>query len=147
MENPIIDVSGATRQQSLERYGEGSGTRLYLWYRLGRPLLALSIWLMAAYYIYWCVTTAGKGEFAVGEFLPALVCIASLGSALIVWAALRRVGQTVAGGRDQHGAPSSPMLDLARDIVLTVGPTRSLVAYHDDDGLVSHVAPLQREIA
>ncbi|WP_454726686.1 MULTISPECIES: hypothetical protein [Cupriavidus] len=147
MENPIIDASNATLAHYLQRHARSAALRRYLWYRVARPLLVAAIWVMAALYVHWCVTAALRGEFTLRGIVPDVLVVLGMIAALTLWTTVRRLEQSVSGAARPARAPVTTTLDLARDVVLAVGPSRRLVAYHDDDGLISRVAPLQQELA
>jgi len=147
MENPIIDASNATLGHYLQRHARSEALRRYLWYRLARPLLVASIWVMAALYIGWCITSAGSNEFTLRGIVPDVLVVLGMIASLTLWTTVRRLEQSVSGAMRPARAVPATTLDLARDVVLAVGPSRRLVAYHDDDGLISRVAPLQQELA
>ncbi len=147
MKEPIIDASNATLQQYLQHHARGKAIRRYLWYRLARPLLLAGIWVAAAYYIHWCVASAGSTELSLREVIPDALAVLGIGLTLTLWALARRIGTSVSQARQPARAAPASTLDLAKDVVLSVGTGRRLMAYHDDDGLVSHVAPLQQELA
>ncbi|MGO4329690.1 hypothetical protein AB4Z48_06150 [Cupriavidus sp. 2TAF22] len=147
MKEPIIDASGTTLQQYLQQHARGKAIRRYVWYRLVRPVVLASIWVAAAFYIYWCVVSAGSTEFSLKEIVPDALTILGMGLVFTVWTLVRRLEKSeVDPMRKARTVPGST-LDLAKDVVLSVGTGRRLVAYHDEDGLVSHVAQLQREAA
>ncbi|WP_416051569.1 hypothetical protein [Cupriavidus basilensis] len=147
MKEPIIDASSTTLQQYLQHLARGKAVRRYLWYRLARPLLVACIWVAAAFYIYWCVASAGSTEFSLREVIPDALIILGIGLALTVWALARRFGTSVSNLKQPARVAPISTLDLAKDVVLSVGTGRRLVAFHDEDGLISHVAPLQQELA
>ncbi len=147
MKEPIIDASSATLQQHLQHHARGKAIRRYAWYRVARPLLVATIWVAAAFYIYWCVASAGSTEFSLKEVIPDALTILGMGLTLTLWTLVRRLDKSVSGSRQPSRAAPISTLDLAKDVVLAVGTGRRLVAYHDEDGLISHVAPLQQELA
>jgi len=147
MKEPIIDGSGASLQQHLQNLKRGKAIRRYIWYRAVRPLLVACIWAAAAFYIYWCVASAGSTEFSLKQVLPDVLTILCMGLTFTLWTLARRRGNGIAGSEQPARAAPISTLDLAKDVVLSVGAGRRLVAYHDDDGLISHVAPLQQELA
>lgn len=147
MKEPIIDASSATLQQHLQHHARGKAVRRYIWYRAARPLLVAAIWATAALYIYWCVATAGSTEFSLKEVMPDALAILGMALTLTVWTLVRRLGKSASGAKQPSRTAPISTLDLARDVVLSVGTGRRLVAYHDEDGLISHVAPLQHELA
>jgi hypothetical protein len=110
-------------------------------------VLVAAIWAAAAFYIYWCVASAGSTEFSLREVLPDALIIVAMSLTLTLWTLARRLDTRASDSeRPARAAPISS-LDLARDVVLSVGTGRSLIAFHDEDGLISHVAPQQRELA
>ncbi|MGO4812772.1 hypothetical protein AB4156_24755 [Cupriavidus sp. 2MCAB6] len=142
MKDPIIDASSATLQQYLQHHARGKAVRRYLWYRVVRPLLVAAIWAAAAFYIYWCVASAGSTEFSLREVMPDVLIIFAMSMTLTFWTLARRLDERVSGSKRPARAAPISSLDLARDVVLSVGTGRSLMAFHDEDGLISHVAPL-----
>ena len=147
MKEPIIDASSTTLQQYLQHLARGKAVRRYLWYRLARPLLVASIWVAAAFYNHWCVASAGSGEFSRGEIIPDALTVLGIGLAFTAWTLARRFGTSVSNLKQPARVAPISTLDLAKDVVLSVGTGRRLVAFHDEDGLISHVAPLQQELA
>ncbi|AOY95808.1 hypothetical protein BKK79_29410 [Cupriavidus sp. USMAA2-4] len=147
MNEPIIDTSGAGLQAYLQYLGRGKALRRYLWFRLARPAIVAGAWLAAAYYIYRCVLSGGGSPVTWREFVPQLLAVAAMALALSLWAFARLAGEHRPGAHHTPRAAATPSLDLAKDVVLAVGAGRRLVAYHDQDGLISRVAPLQQELA
>ncbi|CDY77493.1 Biofilm PGA synthesis auxiliary protein PgaD [Caballeronia glathei] len=137
---PIIDVSKQTVEQFKAQNSHWQAVRYVAWYRLARPVLVLSMWLLAAYYMRWCLTNASPGELSLEALMPSLLGIATVGGALILWTIGRQVDQGRSNRVRAMPMMAEPLaLEAPHGIALDVDAGRRLVAYHDDDGLISHV--------
>jgi hypothetical protein len=78
--------------------------------------------------------------------MPSIIGIGSMGCVLTAWVIGRKVDQrsSRSRGRPMFMADGMPS-DATNDIVLAANSGRRLVAYHDDDGLVSQVMSMPAE--
>jgi hypothetical protein len=146
MDFPIIDISKQSVQQFETQCSRGKALRQVMWYRLVRPSMVLGMWTLAAAYIRWCLAHASPEELSLDALMPSIIGIGSMGCVLTAWVIGRKVDQrsSRSRGRPMFMADGMPS-DATNDIVLAANSGRRLVAYHDDDGLVSQVMSMPAE--
>jgi predicted Rdx family selenoprotein len=146
---PIIDVS----KQSVAEFAIGSSKSealcLVVWYRVVRPLLVLCTWLLAAAYIRWCLVNASQEELSLHAFMPGITGIAAVATSIVLWTFGRLADVT--GANRMHRMPiSADAPNLMTHQIPSGEAGRCLVAYHDDNGMFSHVVSMleiERETA
>ncbi|MBC8752467.1 hypothetical protein OKW43_007405 [Paraburkholderia sp. WC7.3g] len=141
MNFPIIDVSKQSVAQFATECSKGRAMRTVAWYRVVRPALVLCMWVLAAVYIRWCLANASPEELSLDAFMPGITGIAAVAAAMTVWTIGRQMDAI-----NTHRARRMPVsddvsLDATREIAVG-NAGRCLVAYHDDDGAVSHVVSM-----
>ncbi|CAD6562426.1 hypothetical protein ACFQ3P_40605 [Paraburkholderia sabiae] len=140
MEYPIIDVSKQSVAQFASDSSKAKAVRAVAWYRFVRPTLVLGTWVLAALYIRWCLANASEEELSLDAFMPGIMGIAIVVLSMVLWTfgrqmdamnehRVRRMPQTSEVAQQSHTAHEIPEGDAGR----------CLVAYHDDDGMISHV--------
>ncbi|CAB3763033.1 hypothetical protein [Paraburkholderia solisilvae] len=143
---PIIDVSKQSVAQFEAQCSRVRAWQYVAWYRVMRPLLVIGIWFLAARYIRWCLANATPTEVSLEAFVPIVIGIAAVSATLIVWTLARqldlfhtgRVRRMHDGARAADDAAAPPQ----RELPVAADAGRCLVAYHDDDGMISHVVSM-----
>jgi hypothetical protein len=139
---PIIDVSKQSVSQFETQCSRGRAWQFVAWYRVIRPLLVFGIWFLAIRYIRWCLQHATPEEVSLEAFVPIIIGVAAVSATLIVWTIARRIDLFHTGRlrRMQDGARAADeAAPPQRELPVAAGAGRCLVAYHDDDGMISHV--------
>jgi len=143
---PIIDVSKQSVAQFETQCSRGRAWQFVTWYRVIRPMLVFGIWFLAARYIRWCLASATPEEMSLGAFVPIITGIAAVSATLMVWILARqidlfhtgRLRRMNDGARTADEATAPPQ----RELPVAADAGRCLVAYHDDDGMISHVVSM-----
>jgi hypothetical protein len=143
---PIIDVSKQSVAQFETQCSRGRAWQFVAWYRVIRPMLVFGIWFLAVRYIRWCLDSAPPEEVSLDAFLPIITGIAAVSATLIVWTLARQI-ELLRGGRvrrmhDGARAADEVTAPLPRELTVAADAGRCLVAYHDDDGMISHVVSM-----
>jgi hypothetical protein len=146
---PIIDVSKQSVAQFAIDYSKADAQRMVAWYRVVRPLLVVFTWVLAAAYIRWCLVNASEEELSLRAFMPVIAGIATVAASMILWTLGRQINMT---GTDR--TRRMPISEDAPVLVTHEVPAgdagRCLIAYHDDNGIFSHVVSMpaaERETA
>jgi len=141
MNFPIIDVSKQSVAQFETGCSRGKALRYVAWYRVLRPALVLCTWVLAGAYIHWCLSHASEEELSLHAFMPGITGIATVAASMIFWT-LGRQRDVMSTGR-VHRMPITA--DVPQPATHEIPPGdvgRCLVAYHDDDGMISHVVSM-----
>ncbi|MEM5330495.1 hypothetical protein VSR34_28385 [Paraburkholderia sp. JHI2823] len=139
MEFPIIDVSKQSVSQFATECTREKAMRMVAWYRFVRPSLVLGTWVLAAAYIRWCLVHASAEELSLDAFMPGISGIGIVVLAMILWTFGRQMDAMNANRvrrmpETSDGPPPVTTLEVPHG-----DAGRCLVAYHDDDGMISHV--------
>lgn len=141
MDFPIIDVSKQSVAQFATGCSKGKALRFVAWYRVVRPVLVLCTWALAAAYIRWCLANASEEELSLHAFMPGITGIAAVAATMILWTLGRQMDvmradrvrrMPISADVPQHVTHKIPAGDVGR----------CLVAYHDDNGMFSHVVSM-----
>ncbi|WP_206171237.1 hypothetical protein [Trinickia terrae] len=138
MDFPIIDASTQSVLQFETAYSRAQAVRYVAWYRVVRPALVLGVWLVSAWYVNWCLAHASPEELSLDAFMPSLFGIAAIAWTLTLWTLFRRLERRLNPVRQERVpdvAPSAAVFDPQ----LAADAGRRMVAYHDDEGFISHV--------
>jgi len=143
---PIIDVSKQSVAEFETQCTRSRAWQFVAWYRVVRPLLVFGIWFLAVRYIRWCLEHATPEEVSLEAFVPIIIGVAAVSATLIVWTIARqidlfhsdRLRRMNDGARAADEAAAPPQAELP----VTAAAGRCLVAYHDDDGMISHVVSM-----
>ncbi|MBN3766053.1 hypothetical protein [Burkholderia sp. Ac-20365] len=139
MEYPIIDVSKQSVAQFATESSKAKAMRAVAWYRFVRPALVLGTWVLAALYIRWCLANASEEELSLNAFMPGITGIAIVALSMIVWTFGRQMDAMNTGRvRRMPQTADTPAPQTSHEIP-EGDAGRCLVAYHDDDGMISHV--------
>jgi hypothetical protein len=138
---PIIDVSKQSVAQFAIGCSRGEALRFVAWYRVVRPLLVLCAWVLAAVYIRWCLANASEEELSLHAFMPGITGIAAVAASLILWT-LGRQMDVMGTDRMRRMPISADAPKLVTHEIPAGDAGRCLVAYHDDNGMFSHVVSL-----
>ncbi|MBN3758102.1 hypothetical protein G3N95_34660 [Paraburkholderia sp. Tr-20389] len=139
MEHPIIDVSKQSVAQFATESSKTRAMRTVAWYRVVRPTLVLGTWVLAALYIRWCLANASEEELSLDAFMPGIVGIGIVALSMILWTFGRQMDAMNAHRvRRMPQATEASQPDTPHEIP-EGDAGRCLVAYHDDDGMISHV--------
>jgi len=141
MDFPIIDVSKQSVAQFATECSKGKALRFVAWYRVVRPALVLCTWVLAAAYIRWCLANASEEELSLEAFMPGITGIAAVATSMILWTLGRQMGGMNEGRVRRMSAGADVPQDMTREIP-TGDAGRCLVAYHDDDGVISHIVSM-----
>jgi len=141
MDFPIIDVSKQSVAQFATECSKGKALRFVAWYRVVRPALVLCTWVLAAAYIRWCLANASEEELSLEAFMPGITGIAAVATSMILWTVGRQMGGMSEGRVRRMPVGADAPQDVTREI--PIGDAgRCLVAYHDDDGVISHIVSM-----
>jgi hypothetical protein len=141
MNFPIIDVSKQSVAEFATESSKGRAMRSVAWYRVVRPALVLCMWVLAVMYIRWCLANASPEELSLDAFLPGIAGIAAVALTMILWTFGRQMdAMNINRARRMPVSDDLPR-DDTRDITFS-NAGRCLVAYHDDDGVISHVVSM-----
>jgi hypothetical protein len=141
MNFPIIDVSKQSVAQFATECTRGRAVRSVAWYRVVRPALVLCMWVLAAVYIRWCLANASPAELSLAAFMPGITGITAVAAAMILWTFGRQMDAMNTSRPRRMPVSDDVAHDATREIA--VGSAgRCLVAYHDDDGVISHVVAM-----
>jgi hypothetical protein len=139
MEYPIIDVSKQSVSQFATDSTRAQAVRAVAWYRFVRPTLVLGTWVLAALYIRWCLATASEEELSLDAFMPGIAGIAIVALSMIVWTFGRQMDAMNVHRVRRMPAASEALQPETTHEIPEGDAGRCLVAYHDDDGMISHV--------
>ena len=150
MEYPIIDVSKQSVAQFAMDSSKTKAIRTVAWYRLLRPTLVLGTWVLAALYIRWCLANASEEELSLDAFMPGIIGIGIVALSMVLWTFGRQMD-----AMNEHRVRRMPQTGEVSQVHTTHeipegDAGRCLVAYHDDDGTISHVTSvpeLERQAA
>ena len=141
MNFPIIDVSKQSVAQFATEFSKHKALRSVAWYRIVRPALVLCTWLLAAAYIRWCLTNASADELSLDAFMPGIAGITAVAAMMVLWTLGRQMDVMNSNRVRRMPVSADAPHHTTRDI--DVGEaSRCLVAYHDDDGIISHVVSM-----
>ncbi|MEM5344348.1 hypothetical protein [Paraburkholderia azotifigens] len=139
MEYPIIDVSKQSVAQFATDSSKAKAVRSVAWYRFVRPTLVLGTWALAALYIRWCLANASEEELSLDAFMPGIAGIAIVVLAMVLWTFGRQM-DAMNAHRVRRMPQTSEVSQPHTTHEIPEGDAgRCLVAYHDDDGMISHV--------
>lgn len=142
MNFPIIDVSKQSVAQFATGCSRGKALQFVAWYRVIRPALLVALWVLSATYIRWCLDHASEAELSLQALMPVITGIVTVSAAMILWTGLRQIDLQSTGRvrrmPDNAGASHHPLSELP----MAVDAGRCLVAYHDDDGMISRVVSM-----
>ncbi|MFL9911382.1 hypothetical protein [Paraburkholderia sp. RL17-337-BIB-A] len=141
MNFPIIDISKQSVAQFSTGCSRARALRFVAWYRVGRPVLVLCTWMLAVAYIRWCLANASDEELSLKAFVPCITGIATVTGSMILWTLGRRT-DAMSKGRVHRMQISAALVQHVRHDIPAGDVGRCLVAYHDDDGMISHVVPM-----
>ncbi|MDH6147296.1 MULTISPECIES: hypothetical protein [Paraburkholderia] len=141
MNFPIIDVSKQSVAQFTRESSKGRAMRSVAWYRIVRPALVLCMWVLAAAYIRWCLANASDEELSLDAFMPGIAGIAAVATAMILWTFGRQM-DAMKPDRARRMPVSADVPHHATREIAVGNAVRCLVAYHDDDGMISHVVSM-----
>ncbi|SEK07812.1 hypothetical protein [Paraburkholderia diazotrophica] len=142
MEFPIIDVSKQSVSQFATECGKARAVRFVAWYRFVRPVLVLGTWVLAAVYIRWCLANASEEELSLDAFMPGIMGIGIVALSMVLWTFGRQMDATNTNRvRRMPEAGNTPQPATTHEIP-EGDAGRCLVAYHDDDGMISHVVTM-----
>jgi len=141
MNFPIIDVSKQSVAQFAVESSKAQAVRSVAWYRVVRPALVLCMWVLAVVYIRWCLENASPEELSLDAFMPVIAGIAAVALTMILWTFARQMDAMSSNRTRRMPLREEVRHDETREI--TFGNAgRCLVAYHDDDGVISHVVSM-----
>jgi hypothetical protein len=139
MEYPIIDVSKQSVAQFASDSSKAKAMRTVAWYRFLRPTLVLGTWVLAALYIRWCLANASEEELSLDAFMPGIIGIGIVALSMVLWTFGRQMdAMNVQRVRRMPQTNVVPQTHTTHDIPQGEAG-RCLIAYHDDDGMISHV--------
>jgi hypothetical protein len=138
MDFPIIDVSKQSVRQFEAACSHAQAVGYVAWYRLIRPALVLGMWLAAAWYINGCLSHASPEELSLDAFMPSFLGIAAIVLALTLWTVFRQIERRLNPVRQERVPDVAPPIAMFAP-ALGANGERCMVAYHDDDGFISHV--------
>ena len=139
MEFPIIDVSKQSVSQFATESSKAKAMRTVAWYRVVRPTLVLGTWVLAALYIRWCLANASEEELSLDAFMPGIMGIGIVALAMILWTFGRQM-DAMSTNRVRRMPQTSEVQASQTTHEIPEGDAgRCLVAYHDADGMISHV--------
>jgi hypothetical protein len=151
MEYPIIDVSKQSVSQFATEGSKARAVRFVAWYRFVRPALVLGTWVLAALYIRWCLANASDEELSLDAFMPGIMGIGIVALSMILWTFGRQMdAMNTNRVRRMPAANEASVQTHAQHAIPEGDAGRCLVAYHDDDGMISHVVSMpeyEREAA
>ncbi|APR36730.1 hypothetical protein [Paraburkholderia sp. SOS3] len=143
---PIIDVSKQSVAEFETQCTRSRAWQFVAWYRVVRPLLVFGIWFLAVRYIRWCLEHATPEEVSLEAFVPVIVGVAAVSATMIVWTIARQIDLFHTGRlrrmHDGARAADAAAAPLQPELPVTLAAGRCLVAYHDDDGMISHVVSM-----
>ncbi|WP_109482688.1 hypothetical protein [Paraburkholderia sp. C35] len=150
MEYPIIDVSKQSVAQFASESSKAKAVRAVAWYRFVRPTLVLGTWVLAALYIRWCLANASEEELSLDAFMPGIMGIGIVALSMVLWTFGRQMDLMNANRvRRMPQTNDAPQPQTTHEIP-EGDAGRCLVAYHDDDGMISHVMSVpefERQVA
>ena len=153
MEYPIIDVSKQSVSDFATEGSKARAVRFVAWYRFVRPALVLGTWVLAALYIRWCLANASDEELSLDAFMPGIVGIGIVVLSMLLWTFGRQM-DAMNTNRVRRMPDTNDVSMHAQQQTQHAIPEgdagRCLVAYHDDDGMISHVVSMpeyEREAA
>ncbi|MEI6000207.1 hypothetical protein H3V53_24275 [Paraburkholderia bengalensis] len=138
MEYPIIDVSKQSVSQFATECSKAQAMRSVAWYRFARPALVLGTWVLAAVYIRWCLANASEEEMSLDAFMPGIVGIGIVVLSMVLWTFGRQM-DALNTSRVRRMPEAAEAPQPATHDIPEGDAGRCLVAYHDDDGMISHV--------
>ncbi|CAB3739767.1 hypothetical protein [Paraburkholderia rhynchosiae] len=141
MNFPIIDVSKQSIAQFTRESSKAQAMRSVAWYRVVRPALVLCMWVLAAVYFRWCLANASPEELSLDAFMPGITGIAAVAAAMIIWTFGRQMDAMNTNRARRMPVSDDVSYDATREIAVG-NAGRCLVAYHDDDGTISHVVSM-----
>jgi hypothetical protein len=141
MNFPIIDISKQSVAQFATGCSRARALRFVAWYRVVRPALVLCTWGLATTYIRWCLANASEEELSLEAFMPCITGVATVTGSMILWT-LGRQTVEMSKGRVRRMPISTELAQHVRHDIPAGDVGRCLVAYHDDDGMISHVVSM-----
>jgi hypothetical protein len=141
MDFPIIDASKQSTRQLENEHGRAKALRVIGWYRVIRPAVVASIWLWSFTYIRWCVVNAAPEDLSLQALMPGIAGIGVMAGAIMLWTLGRHVERRMRRIRAERVPDDAPLAAVFTP-ALTTYAARRIVAYHDDDGVISHVVSM-----
>ncbi|WP_207002907.1 hypothetical protein [Trinickia mobilis] len=145
MDYPIIDVSKQSVQQFETECSHAQAVRYVAWYRVIRPAVVLGMWLFGAWYVNGCLAHASPEELSLQAFLPSILGIGAMAWTLSLWTLFRRIERHLNPVRQERVPDMAPPVAFFHQ-ELGDGAARCMVAYHDDDGFISHVMSMSEHV-
>jgi hypothetical protein len=146
MSFPIVDASNQLLSQWEAQCGRAKAIRTLAWYRIVRPTCVTMAWISAGSYVQWCIANASAAELSAQAFMPGITGIAVIAAAMTLWTFARHMERRLRRTKGKRGPGEAPLVAFPTSALVPV-PGRCMIAYHDDDGLVSHVTSLHDRVS
>lgn len=145
MKTLIIDVSAAPFRDYVRLYGRLDGILCGCWYRIARPAMVATMWLLFGLYVYHSLVMVGGTASELAELIVYVAVVAHMAAALITWMVVCRFHNWIR--LHDRSAAGVAAIEPAQDLrwLVPVG-LRQVEVRHDDKGRIAQVSPWPQSI-